>query len=269
MTKNLISILLVTCLSEFGFAQEQIDTVEVTFSKTTSMVFQFPIVSVDRGSSDVIAQKVKGVENVLQLKAARRSFPETNVSIITSDGNLHHFYIAYSDKPLTQIYRLCSNAVTQFTGKKNDMELQIASDWILRDQLTGSIVKDRKLKLKLALKEIYIHDDIIFYKVQFSNRSNIGYDIQSLRFFIRDKKKLERTSAQEIELHPVYIRNDTRLIDGNSTRDIVYALPKFTIPNAKILAIELFEKNGGRNLRIDIDNQAIVRANRLPLINNN
>src|SRR5215831_5285222 len=74
---------------------------EITFNKTSSVVFPTVIKSVDRGSRDVLAQKAKGVGNVLQLKAARENFPETNITVITGDGVLHHFTVSYSDQPKT------------------------------------------------------------------------------------------------------------------------------------------------------------------------
>jgi hypothetical protein len=40
----------------------------------------------------------------------------------------------------------------------------------------------------------------------------------------------------------------------------VYAVPKFTIPDKKYLAIELMEKNGGRHLKVKVHNKKIVRA---------
>ena len=40
----------------------------------------------------------------------------------------------------------------------------------------------------------------------------------------------------------------------------VYALPKFTIPNDKLLLVELYEKNGGRHQVIRVENADIVNA---------
>src|SRR5688500_828142 len=72
---------------------------EIAYNKTTSLVFPAIIKSVDRGSRDLLAQKAKGVENILQLKAARHGFPNTNLTVITSDGKLHEFTVAYSKAP--------------------------------------------------------------------------------------------------------------------------------------------------------------------------
>ena len=72
---------------------------EITYNKTSSVIFPAVIKSVDKGSRDVLAQKAKGVENVLQLKAARENFPETNLTVITADGTLHQFTVNYSRQP--------------------------------------------------------------------------------------------------------------------------------------------------------------------------
>ncbi|MEO8172835.1 MAG: DUF4138 domain-containing protein, partial [Sediminibacterium sp.] len=59
---------------------------EITANKTTNLVFPASILSIDRGSQDVIVQKAAGVENILRVKADTKAFAETNLSIITSDG---------------------------------------------------------------------------------------------------------------------------------------------------------------------------------------
>src|SRR5689334_3832150 len=73
--------------------------IQVTLNKTSSIVFPAVITSVDRGSRDILAQKAKGVNNVLQLKAAKPNFRETNLTVITGDGVLHHFTVRYSQDP--------------------------------------------------------------------------------------------------------------------------------------------------------------------------
>ena len=61
---------------------------EVTFSKTVHVIFPSAIRYVDLGSSDLLAAKADGTENVLRVKAALRDFSrESNLSVITEDGN--------------------------------------------------------------------------------------------------------------------------------------------------------------------------------------
>lgn len=66
-----------------------------------------------------------------------------------------------------------------------------------------------------------------------ANNSNINYDVDMLRFFIKDEKKSKRTALQEVEIQPLYVHGDTSTIRGNAKNIIVFALPKFTISDKK------------------------------------
>jgi conjugative transposon TraN protein len=112
---------------------------------------------------------------------------------------------------------------------------------------------------------IYVHEDMLFLGVALRNKSNIKYDIQSLRFFVRDKKNLKRTASQEVELRPLYVRNETKSVNGNASAEMAFVFQKFTIPDSKTLAMELFEKDGGRNLKVHVGNHSIIKAERLPI----
>ena len=73
---------------------------EVTFSKTVHIIFPSAIRYVDLGSADIIAGKADGSENVLRVKAALRDFSrETNLAVITDDGNYYTFNVKYADEP--------------------------------------------------------------------------------------------------------------------------------------------------------------------------
>lgn len=261
----LIGLIVVGC-STMGVAQKVIDTVDVSFSMTTSMIFGYPVVNVDRGSRHLIAQKVTDVENILQLKAGRRNLSATNLTVITADGSLHHFYVRYSDHPETQVYNLSERLIrARFDGSRTDIEYEIAADRILNHRSSGLIAKDKGFRITFAVRGIYVHEDMLFLRVFLRNKSNIKYDIQSLRFFVRDKKNFRRTASQEVELRPLYVRNETKSINGNGSADVVFVFQKFTIPDAKTLDIELFERDGGRNLKVHIRNHSIIKAERLPI----
>jgi conjugative transposon TraN protein len=266
MMRIILICLIAVVASRMGMAQSLIDSVDISFSKTTSMIFQYPIVNVDRGSPDLIAQKVEGAGNILQLKARRTNFAETNLTVITADCIVHHFYVNYSDHPVNQVYRIAEGPkCAQFEGIRTDIEYEIATDRILNHRSSGMVAGDKGFRIRFVVQRIYVHEDILFLAVYVRNKSNIRYDIQSLRFFIRDKKKLKRTASQEVELIPLYVRNETKSVSGNGSADMVFVFPKFTIPDAKTLDVELFEKNGGRNLKAHVGNHSLVRAETLPI----
>lgn len=109
---RVISIFISVVISSATIASaQQVEnkSLTISYNKTTSLIFPFSITSVDRGSKDVLAQKARGVENVLQVKAGRKDFSETNLTVITADGVLHQFMVTYSDTPSTQAMTIAAN----------------------------------------------------------------------------------------------------------------------------------------------------------------
>lgn len=240
------------------------ETFDITYNKTTSVIFPFGIKSVDRGSKDILVQKAKGVDNVLHVKAAHRGFAESNLTIITDDGLIHEFTVNYSDSPSQRTYFIHpdydNHESVRLSSGTNSRRLANACMNILKWKSTNEKIHKKKYKLKLSLDGIYIQDNTLFYRLNISNRSNLNYNIQSLRFFIKDKRQIKRSASQEIEVEPIFIQGQTDKVTGKSSINLVYAFPLFTIPEAKKLTIELFENNGGRNLSIEVNNRSIVKA---------
>jgi conjugative transposon TraN protein len=257
-----------------GQANVQPGNVQVTFNKTSSIVFPSIISSVDRGSPDVLAQKAKGVDNVLQLKAARRNFQETNLTVNKADGNLHHFLIRYADRPLTFTYQATETGSIKrrersypliFQSRITTPQLHACCQGIVEGQNNRKVKSRSKYNMKFGLRGIYIQDNMMFFHVRISNGSNIPYHTDMVRFYVKDKQKISRTASQEIEKIPVYRFGKDRVFEGSATRDIVYSIPKFTIPDAKRLVIEVIEKEGGRHLQLAVRNRAIIKARPAPL----
>ena len=77
----------------FTMAMAQYVRLDITTDKTTSLIFPFTVVHVDRGTKEVLVQKVKNAENILMVKAASRAFAETNLSVVTDDGSIYSFVV--------------------------------------------------------------------------------------------------------------------------------------------------------------------------------
>jgi conjugative transposon TraN protein len=270
MMKNifLYGVLLSLCCSQ-AIAQSilEIKRIEITYNKTSSLVFTTSIISVDRGSRDILAQKAQGVHNVLQLKAARENFPETNLTVITADGMLHQFAVTYARQPRELASNitasLSTGAITTpmiFTTEMSEPQMEHYSETIEAAKPVIRLVNDRSHKMKLGLRGIYAVDDILFFRMELKNRSNVTYDVDYLRLFIRDKKKAKRTSSQELIVKPLFVHGNDQWIEGTHKQTVIYAVRKFTIPDAKKLYIEIMEKAGGRHLSLPISNHTIVNA---------
>ncbi len=245
--------------------------VEVTFNKTSSIVFPSSITSVDRGSRDLLAQKAKGVNNVLQLKAGRTNFKETNLTVITADGKLHHFMVSYAEHPKVFTLRLNESGETEnnnvpllFQTELTSAEMQRYAEHILESPPKVLPKRTSHSGMKLSLQGIYIQGNIMFYHLTIANNSNIPFHADVLRFYVKDKQKVKRTASQEVSEVPLYQYGNTNAVEGKSTEDVVIALEKFTIPDAKVLAIEWMEKKGGRHLKLLVRNRTIVHARPVP-----
>lgn len=241
----------------------------IAFNRTTSLVFPYAIKSVDRGSQSILAQKAKGVENILQIKAGKEGFEETNLTVITAEGKLYCFLLNYAPQPsvLNLIFGTSKPfvKVALFSSEDhNEGEVQAYSNAVTVEKKKVHGIKDKKYGMRFRLDGLFIRDNVMYYRIKMENQSNINYDIDQLRFFIRDRKKAKRTATQEIEIKPLYVKNDTPTVKGQSEHTFVFALPKFTIPDQKYLAIQLMEKNGGRHLELDVHNKALVRSTVLP-----
>lgn len=237
----------------------------ITFYKTTNLVFPYAIKSVDRGSKDVLVQKAKGVENILQVKAGKLGFDQTNLTVITADGKLYSYILNYIDTPSVLNIRFINNEETHpnafFSNVSvNEAQVQTDAETVANEKRNITGVKDKSYGIRMKMDGLYIKDEVLFCRINLRNNSNINYGIDQLRFYIRDQKKSKRTATQELEVTPLYVKGDTSVIVGQTEKVFVYALPKFTIPDKKYLAIELIEKSGGRHLRMQVYNKIIIRA---------
>lgn len=273
---SMMGYLLLIATSVFGqqttknclFKMES-DSLAIAYSKTTSIVFPFAIKSVDRGSQEVLVQKVKGLENVLMIKAAQKGFFQTNLTVVTADGKLYSFVLSYDEscpqlnltlnkeKPEVQEIYFSSE-----TGNEENIQKYSKLAFYDKKKLRGE--KEIKYNIEFQLSGIFIREDVMYYRINVTNNSKISYDIDQLRFFIRDTKKVRRTASQEIEITPIYILNNAVKIDGQAENTFVFALSKFTIPEQKHLAIQLMEKNGGRHVELHVKNTKLVQVTVLP-----
>ena len=250
--KNFMTLLWAWMTCALAFAQTSL---QITTDKTTSLIFPFPIKYVDRGTKDILVQPVKENENILLVKAAAKKFSETNLSVVTGDGNVYTFTVSYEEQPKEFTFHLPPNKKASIATYCNS---------ILDNKRSIRTMKVKKENVIASVTGIYIKDDVLYYQLKVHNHSPIDYDIDLLKFFIKDKKKSKRTSIQENELTPLYVAGNKTKVKAYNFSVIVVALDKFTIPDAKFMCIQIMEKNGGRHFQLKVQNHHILKAVVLP-----
>ena len=208
---------------------------EVTYTKTSHLIFPAAIRYVDLGSEYLIAGKAEDAENVLRIKATVRDFEEeTNFSVITEDGRFYNFNVFYSSYPSSLNYDLLT------------MQKQLS--------------RENENDVLFLLKGVYIHNGKFYFHTELRNKSNVPFQIDFVNFKIVDKKIAKRTVIQEKPMKPLRIYKPLDEIIGNTTEQNVFLLDQFTITDDKVLLIEIFEKNGGRHQVLQIENSDLVNA---------
>jgi conjugative transposon TraN protein len=239
----------------------------LTTAKTTVVVSHFRIRSVDRGSRDVLVQKIEGVDTVLELKAARPGFVETNLTILTGDGLVHMYLVRFSLDPPTLRYVIdaggssVANSVSSNSPPGiTDAELEDVCDSILKAPKYHCGRSARSCGARAAVSGIYTHDRELFLRFRIKNKSNIGYDIGETNFYIRDNNQAKRTANQDLTEEPQYYRGSHEYVSAKESIDFVAVFPKFTIPDKKTLFIIFKEQDGGRLLKLKISNRRLLKA---------
>ncbi|GIQ60973.1 conjugative transposon protein TraN [Flavobacterium collinsii] len=246
---------------------------EVTYDKTSHLIFPTAIRYVDLGSDYLIASKAEEAENVLRIKASTREFePETNFSVITNDGRFYNFNVSYNSCPQTLSYdlQLMQKAVDKASGNDVLFEELGNNSPSLASLILETIYKKDKHIIKhigaksfgiqFTLKGIYIHNGKYYFHTEIINRTNVPFQIDFINFKVVDKKLAKRTVIQERTMIPLRTYKELDEIGAKAVEQNVFLLDQFTIADDKLLQIKIFEKNGGRHQTLQVENSDLIRA---------
>ena len=139
-------------------------------------------------------------------------------------------------------------------------ELQKFSLDILRKKMVGKPIREVKnLKLTMQINNVYVINDYIFLDMTFLNSTNLGYDIDAIKFSVEDKKIYKATNNQSIALEPVYQLYRQKEFKKNYRN--IYVFKKFTYPNSKVMKIRLMEEQlSGRAIDMTVKYSDILNA---------
>ncbi|KYG79337.1 hypothetical protein AWW67_13260 [Roseivirga seohaensis] len=247
--------------------------IEISWDKTTLLVFPTAVESADRGTKHILAQKDKKASNILKLKAGMREFTASNLNVITADGQLYHFKVSYCEDP---------SELTIDMGKQlaREKEMALFKDLSLNPDQVNAYAqkiaplkpflrkKERDYHMKLHLQGVYIVEDILFFQFGLSNTSRIDYRIDQLRYTVKDRKLAKRTAERQEEKMPLLNWFESgEGVSGQHSNTLVVAFEQFTIADKKEFVVQILEKSGDRHLTLRIKGKDILKAR--PWLNTN
>ena len=246
-------------------------SVPITVNKITCISFPVSVQPAGKGSRDVLAQRVKGTENVLMLKAARADFAASNLAVVGSNGRVYSIVLRYEAEPTAYTYRVLDQDSgyslqpngpghpVLFSGETPDPSLLSAdADTILEGHSFLHCAAHSE-GLRMVMKSIYLKDGYLWLKVRVVNHSLLDYHADFVRFTIQDTRRARRTAIQEKVLVPLY-STPGKTAAGGSAALFVFAFRPFTVLRHKVLVLQVGEHDGGRLLELSIKSKTILRT---------
>ena len=256
--------------------------IEAGFSKTVHILFPSPVTYIDIGSMDIIAGKADGAGNVVRVKAAVRNFTtETNLTVITEDGGFFSFDVHYAEIPSVSTIDISALKQPAVESGSSQPEPASAEGRVLLQEVgrekpatvkrvLGDIYRQNRMDVKgictkkygigVEVLGIYVHNDVIYIHTMISNETNISFEVDARQFIVADRKLAKRTAQQQTPLEILRVCNDPTVVRGHQRQRTVFALQKFTIPDDKVLLLEIIERNGARHQTVEIPAKELLDA---------
>lgn len=275
--KRLLLVAQMLLLSASLWAQQtqgvtigQVPIIEISRSVSLHFISPEKISYVDLSSAAMIGDLPE--KNILRIKVV----PDSISSLIsTGDAGLvtvvgESFIAQYklvflkssdSGQISTQVNILPSHmspldisgiSLTQSDFRSNALRL-------LKERHKKPISRQSMFGISITVSRILSLGDFVLLDLGFTNDTNLGFDVDEIRFKIEDRKINKSTNVQSVEISPVFQLYPFESFK-KSYRNI-YVLKKATFPGDKIFNIELSEKQiSGRNLRVALRYSDILEA---------
>lgn len=197
--------------------------------------------------------------NQLKVATAKDAVNTSNLFVIDRKMNTYHITIQRS-------------STSVFTYNYNDQRPYTAHVDVNSEEMAKHLQELKKKKrnifslgvienkFELSMANLYVHEDYMFFVFDLKNNSYIDYDIEFVKCFERDQKKRKNAIQQETTIEPIYQDEFNTKIKGKGSNRLVLGFNKFTIPDDKVFEIELYEKNGGRHMKLAVLNEYILSA---------
>jgi hypothetical protein len=249
MKKSFI-ILIFSAWGTVSFAQ---DTAYISRDKTTALFFKSAVKIISKSTSDFdITQKE---DALITIKALDTDFSPTKINVQEiNTSKIYRIPVEYSygragrrieiggETPMTvKVIKTSdynySTVVTQLaTGKRKD---------VVDHEKTGGV--------KAWVDKLSLAGNRVFFRLDIRNKSNLPYEIDFVRFYIRDLKTVARMATHEQEIVPLIttLHKKTAIAHKQEIAK-VFGFHRFSLSEYQALNIELYEKNGNRHLYLQI-----------------
>ncbi len=264
MKRIIIILSVVIFISTAGKTQ---NIIEVCENKAIHIISNEKVTYLQVGDhSKIIAEIAPEHPNLIRVKAVEVFEGESSLTILSAN-KVYSLFVKYADTNKIS-YRLedfHSEKITGIAGGKTPEYLvrELSHQILSKNKRHIKKCKGKRDGIKFQLTNIYLKNDLLFFEVEITNQTNLAYEVENFHWWIDDKKQYKATNVQEYLVGPEYQHYNIKYIPARTKLREVFVLPKLTIPDKRILRIEMLEKalgNTGRKLTLEIQNKDILKA---------
>ena len=265
--KTMLLIFLFPIFTMIGSAQNILSLCD---KKNVHIVCPDKVLYISCGDDSQISAEVPvELSNIVRIKALHPFEGQTSLTLVCG-GRIYSVSARYGSCDILTypLDSLPSQSASPFTGKlMSDESLLRISDQVLLSNRNHTVHRrTRKYGVIMEVANICIKGDALFLGIKVTNQTNMNFDAEGFNFWIADRRQLRATNVQEYQLTPDYTRFELKQIPAGGSKSEVFAIEKLTIPDKRVLRIEMIEKSEGntaRKLTLDLKNRDLMRAERL------
>ncbi|MCG6190856.1 DUF4138 domain-containing protein [Maribellus maritimus] len=259
--------LFILCFMRLGLYGQ--NRIEVCTGKASHIVCPEKVTYLLSGDpASVICEIVPEHLNLVRVKAAGNFEGESSLTLV-SGGKVYSLFVSCGS-PSEIIYHLGTfSGERTGTGGGGPLPEYALAELSRKILFKKGKHKSRRIKkegIVLRVENIWQNNDLLFFELSVTNKTNITYDVEDFHWWITDRKQVKATNVQEFAVYPSYQYYGLKSIPGNTTLKEVFVVSKLTIPGKRVLKIEMLETalgNTGRQLCLKIKNRDILHARTL------
>jgi hypothetical protein len=249
MKKSFI-ILIFSAWGTVSFAQ---DTAYISRDKTTALFFKSAVKLISKSTSDFdITQKE---DALITIKALDTDFSPTKINVQEiSTAKIYHIPVEYSyGRAGRRIEVGGQPAMTVKVIKTSDYNYGAVVTQLATGKRKDVVDHEKTGGVKAWVDKLSLAGNRVFFRLDIRNKSNLPYEIDFVRFYIRDLKTVARMATHEQEILPLIttLHKKTAIAHKQEIAK-VFGFHRFSLSEDQALNIELYEKNGNRHLYLQI-----------------
>lgn len=268
----LIPFLICLVLPEQIFAQQQerIDTIYVSASKTTTLMFPNEILLFDIGSEEFGGVKSN---TLLLLKSVDVKANPTSILVQYGKDDIYHGTLAYKETPPKTFidFRkvLVPKVPNEMRSSQKDSTKTLDTD--ISEKRLNVLISDTKInyrtlairndKMSLSLTDMMIDEESLYLKLIFMNENKLDYKIDFVEFIYAEPSESKELKGG-YERKNVYPKASNKIegVRGKDKRYLGFCIPRYALSRNGFLTIVMREKEGSRMMELTVPFKEILLA---------